>query len=356
MTEHIDPVEMINMVCAGLKHRLVVNPFDDLGFTRCPDCGEKTRVRKFPLVFMVPPALFGIIDMKAKYCPDCDIIVVKESEFELRLEEHMVKRGRPSVGSRYLLGGTLERKDYRRLTSGKVREEEGAAYVMERMYVFVDAREVLPDPYEPDEYYNLANLRENPHSKTRPLGPTTLVYEIELELVGADPRIRRRFAISADETLAYLHDVIIGVMGWDDYHLHCFEIKKQRYEMRGTNAEQFQMDPEPLLYETDFTLRDLVKRGSRIDYEYDFGDGWRHKLKVVRTGSPEEGVAYPVCLGGERACPPEDCGGTWGYRELLATLADPTHEDHEDMAEWAGAIDPEAFDIDEVNRRLKAIR
>ena len=72
---------------------------------------------------------------------------------------------------------------------------------------------------------------------------------------------------------------------------------------------------------------------------------------------PEPGARYPVCLTGRRACPPEDCGGIWGYQELLAILSDPTHDEHESMVEWLGEpLDPEAFDLEAINQRLAALR
>ena len=81
-------------------------------------------------------------------------------------------------------------------------------------------------------------------------------------------------------------------------------------------------------------------------YEYDFGDRWQHLLLVEEILPPEPEICYPICIKGKRACPPEDCGGVWGYGELLETLQDPNHPDHEEMLEWVdGDFDPEAFDL-----------
>jgi hypothetical protein len=92
-------------------------------------------------------------------------------------------------------------------------------------------------------------------------------------------------------------------------------------------------------------------------YEYDFGDGWEHGIQLEKIVGPEPGVHYPRCLAGRRACPPEDCGGVWGYAELLEILADPRHPEHAERLEWLGGpIDPEAFDPDEVNNLLKRVR
>ena len=106
------------------------------------------------------------------------------------------------------------------------------------------------------------------------------------------------------------------------------------------------------------TLQDLVARpGDRLVYRYDFGDGWEHDVVVERVLAAQPGVRYPRCAGGARRCPPEDCGGSWGYAHLREVLADPAHDEHADMLEWldleaASQFDPAAFDVNEVNASL----
>jgi len=93
-------------------------------------------------------------------------------------------------------------------------------------------------------------------------------------------------------------------------------------------------------------LHKVAALKSRLVYEYDFGDGWTHDNLVEKVLPPDPGVAYPRCIAGARACPPEDCGGVWGYADLLDALADPNHELHEEKKEWLGEdFDPEAFDL-----------
>jgi hypothetical protein len=90
-----------------------------------------------------------------------------------------------------------------------------------------------------------------------------------------------------------------------------------------------------------------------MQYTYDFGDNWEHEILVEKVGPPEPGLSYLVSLAGDRAGPPDDSGGVWVYADLLETLADPSHPEHEWMMEWAGGpIDPEALDLDEVNKQL----
>jgi hypothetical protein len=91
-------------------------------------------------------------------------------------------------------------------------------------------------------------------------------------------------------------------------------------------------------------------------YEYDFGDSWEHEILVEKILPAEAETAYPLCLRGKRACPPEDVGGVWGYEEFLEAIGDPTQEEHESYLEWVGGdFDPEAFDLEETNQRLREI-
>jgi Plasmid pRiA4b ORF-3-like protein len=92
-------------------------------------------------------------------------------------------------------------------------------------------------------------------------------------------------------------------------------------------------------------------------YEYDFGDGWEHVVLLEKVLPPEQGVDYPRCTAGKRACPPEDVGGVWGYESFLETIRDPSHPEHDDMLEWAGGeFDPEQFDLNAANEALRPRR
>jgi len=92
-------------------------------------------------------------------------------------------------------------------------------------------------------------------------------------------------------------------------------------------------------------------------YTYDFGDLWEHEVLVERILNPKKGIKYPVCLKGNRACPPEDCGGPMGYMHMLRVIRNRRHPDYREMKDWLGAgYDPLAFDLREVNRELKELR
>jgi len=157
--------------------------------------------------------------------------------------------------------------------------------------------------------------------------------------------------VASDTKLPKFNRMLEAVMGWDGYHLHMFEVGGLRF---GPPDE----DDEAMIAERNITLAQILPRpGSSLSWTYDFGDNWTHEVVAESIEEIQPGTRYPVCTAGERACPPEDCGGAWGYEELLAALADPSHEEHESMVEWAPAgFDPATFDLEAANRRLRAIR
>jgi hypothetical protein len=140
-------------------------------------------------------------------------------------------------------------------------------------------------------------------------------------------------------------------MGWTDSHLHAFEIGRARYERPYPNTDFENCDPRPL-DERKFTLASLGLRAKgRIHYEYDFGDGWEHEL-VLEKIQPAIPGATPVCEEGEQGCPPEDCGGPFGYADMLDAVRDPKHPDHAHLKDWLGDFDPLHFPHGEINRTL----
>jgi Plasmid pRiA4b ORF-3-like protein len=175
----------------------------------------------------------------------------------------------------------------------------------------------------------------------------TKILEIEIELQDVRPAVVRRVQVPGEISLAELHGVVQVAMGWTDSHLHEFEIDGARYGQPDPDGDSEAAD------ETRTVLFRLVDVGGRMDYVYDFGDGWTHTLTVEKVNAPEPGTRYPRCVSGQRACPPEDVGGPWGYDDFLATMADPSHPEHSQLREWAGGpFDPAAFDLDAVNEAL----
>ena len=181
----------------------------------------------------------------------------------------------------------------------------------------------------------------------------TQIYQIRITLRGIEPPIWRRIQLRSNTPLDRLHDIIQVVMGWTNSHLHQFIVGETYFGMLEPYYDDLQMSDE-----TEFRLSRITRdEGDAFIYEYDFGDSWRHELLVEKIIAPAEGTRYPVCLAGERACPPEDVGGIWGYEEFLEAIRDPEHPEHESYLEWIGGeLDPEAFDLEAVNAALRRLR
>jgi hypothetical protein len=180
------------------------------------------------------------------------------------------------------------------------------------------------------------------------------IYQIKITLVGSKPPIWRRLLVRSDISLGKLHHIIQAAMGWWDEHLHQFIVGGMFY---GLPVPEYNDDPE-LRDERRVKLSQIASgEGFKFQYEYDFGDDWMHQVLLEKILPPEPGQAYPLCIKGRRACPPEDVGGIWGYAGFLEAIRDPEHSEHEEYVEWIGdEFDPEAFDLEEVNEALKALR
>jgi hypothetical protein len=167
------------------------------------------------------------------------------------------------------------------------------------------------------------------------------IASVQIELRHTDPLIWRRVEVPTSITLKVLHDIIQAVIGWFDCHLWEFIIAEQKY---GLPMDE-EWGTEPRIEAAKIRLRDVLKpRKTVINYVYDFGDYWEHRLTVtdVRAGQPD--ISYPRYIGGERNGPPEDCSGIPGFYGLLDALADPRHPDHTDAKTWSGDYDPNTFD------------
>ncbi len=183
---------------------------------------------------------------------------------------------------------------------------------------------------------------------------TSQVYQLKVTLKRSSPPIWRRVQIRGSYTLFDLHVIIQIVMGWSNSHLHQFELGGIHFGEPDLESPFAGWGPE-VIEEDSVRLEDLVPiMGKRLKYEYDFGDGWEHLIEVEKILPVDPEVYYPVCLKGRRACPPEDVGGIWGYAEFLEAINDPAHPAHEEWLEWIGGeFDPLAFDLDEINSRLR---
>lgn len=175
-----------------------------------------------------------------------------------------------------------------------------------------------------------------PPERKKSWGPAP-VFQIKVGLRGAKPPIWRRLLVPADASLARLHAIIQAAFGWDDNHLHLFETPYGDFGR--ADRELGHRAEGPVTLEQ---VAPDVK--SRIVYTYDFGDGWHHEIVVEKVLDPDKTLHYPLCTGGRRAAPPEDCGGIWGYLDLLEVLGDPEHAEHEQRLEWLGLADASEFD------------
>lgn len=179
-------------------------------------------------------------------------------------------------------------------------------------------------------------------------GDPVLQVRITLRYVD-DPPVWRQVLIPAAYPLSRVHRVVQAAMGWEDCHMHAFQIGKTTYGP----------DPEGEIGDADETkarLADVARVRTRISYEYDFGDSWEHELVVEARTVAEDGQTYPACIAGEGACPPEDCGGVYGFAELKEVLAGPDSAERDEMLEWADEdFDPTHFDLAAANATVAAI-
>ncbi|WP_432977736.1 plasmid pRiA4b ORF-3 family protein [Dactylosporangium sp. CA-233914] len=191
-----------------------------------------------------------------------------------------------------------------------------------------------------------------PAKRKKAAGPAP-VYQLKVSLRGAKPPIWRRLLVPADTSLAGLHATILAAFGWHGGHMHVFETAYGDFG-RADRELGHRAEGPVTLEQVAPQLKDKIR------YTYDFGDDWVHDIVVEKVLDRDPSTAYPRCTGGKRAAPPDDCGGIWGYENLVEVLADPAHPEHEERLQWLGLADasqftPDAFDVGAVNRLLSAL-
>jgi len=189
-----------------------------------------------------------------------------------------------------------------------------------------------------------------PHAKAA--FSADVIYQIKITLEGSEPSSWRRIQVPGKVSLFKLHQTLQIAMGWTDSHLHQFTIHGDNYSIPSED------DLEPVIDERRHSLwKTVPMEGMKFAYEYDFGDGWIHSVEVERILPPDPKFKHPVCLDGARACPPEDIGGIGGYELFLKAVADTGHDEHASFADWIDAdFDPDAFDLDDMNKPLKRLK
>ena len=179
------------------------------------------------------------------------------------------------------------------------------------------------------------------------------IYQLKVSLKHAKPPIWRRLLVPSNIELEALHGVIQAAFGWNNSHLHQFTKGKTSYQ---PEAEEDEISWMRTVDSVGVPVSELLrKEKDKMVYEYDFGDSWEHEVLLEKVFPADPNQPLPVCVKGKRACPPDDCGGIYGYYQMLATLSGPDSEEAEELLEWLGEpIDPEAFDLNKANARLRA--
>jgi len=178
------------------------------------------------------------------------------------------------------------------------------------------------------------------------------ILQFKIELAEISPKIWRRIQVPVGYSFWDLHVAIQDSMGWLDYHLHGFKVsdpdtgKNFRVGIPGEYYDE--LDDVEAGWDLKIS-KYFISSNQKMTYYYDFGDDWIHQITFEGRMEKEENAKYPKCIGGERSCPPEDCGGPDGYYDMLKIISDPAHEDHEEMIEWlGGSYDPEYFRFENI--------
>ena len=185
---------------------------------------------------------------------------------------------------------------------------------------------------------------------------TKKVLQFYIELLEIKPKIWRRIQVPSTFSFWDLHSAIQDSMGWQGCHLHAFRVELPHRKAVDIGVPDEEFDLTPMLPGREMKIADyFIEPGVEIPYDYDFGDGWEHRVLLEGIMIQEDGVSYPRCMAGERACPPDDCGGIPGYYELIEALKDPKHPERRRLLNWlkghSGNIypyKPDRFDPEKV--------
>ena len=264
--------------------------------------------------------------------------ILRYAELPAHLSERLAPEGTESTASHFTLDELDELLDHVEASvyRAKGNEKQKVLRIVEKV------SKLLGSTIDPDEMPN-----------HRLATKTDTVFQMKITLRGIDPPVWRRIH-TQDCTLEVLHTLLQVTMGWEFEHLYRFDIGGVAYvDLDMTRGEDVEDACDTLLSE----VLPPRNRRPRFQYEYDFGDNWIHQLIVEERFPPEAGVKYPICVAGQRACPPEDCGGPWSYPDFVEAVSNPDHRGHEEMLGWVGGeFDPERFDLEAVNNELRRMR
>jgi len=182
------------------------------------------------------------------------------------------------------------------------------------------------------------------------------IFQFHIELLEIEPKIWRRIQVPSDYTFYDLHSAIQDSMGWLGGHLHAFRVELPHGKAVDIGVPDEELDLIPILPGREMAIAAyFIEPDVEIQYDYDFGDGWEHRVLLEGIMIREDGVSYPRCIAGERACPPDDCGGIPGYYKLIEVLKDPKHPEYRKLVTWlngdsesGNTYKPDEFDPEEV--------
>lgn len=181
------------------------------------------------------------------------------------------------------------------------------------------------------------------------------IIQLKITIQDTEPHIWRRVLVDRGISFYEFHCVLQLVFGWKNSHLFEFRYKNCRISEQSEGFDDDDFGDSTFVDSIFVSLGAfLIKENQEFIYEYDFGDGWEHEIIVEKLLPEDPKQKYPVCIGGELNCPPEDCGGTHGFKQLLKIIADKKHPEHKEMMNWVGKkYDPKYFDKDAANKKLK---
>ena len=176
------------------------------------------------------------------------------------------------------------------------------------------------------------------------------VYQLRVAIKGISPPIWRKLLVGSSTTLHDLHLIIQAAFGWYNYHLYEFDIGNAHYANPDLMDDEF---PDDIDSRKTKLAQLALREGSRFSYTYDYGDNWEHSITVQKILPYNKNKHLPSCIGGKRNGPPEDCGGAYGYQDMLRVVSDPADPEHESTVEWLGEYDPEEFDLQSADEAVR---
>jgi hypothetical protein len=195
----------------------------------------------------------------------------------------------------------------------------------------------------------MIGLHEGRGAKAK--NPPERTFTLRLSIAGTTPVVWRRIVVRESMWLSRLHDSIQIAFDWFDYQTHVFTLEDLRF------GNPLKRDDLTIEDDRDVTLADLdLEHRARFNYVYQFGEGWNVDVKIEKSGPWQKTAQYPHCIAGERAGPPEDCGGLEAFHDMLACIKEPHSDLGREWLDWLGPdYDPAACDLEKINRALKKL-